>query len=89
MRARLSDDQGWRQNRHDHHKGCARTPTSDRVSPQLSTTHRDFAEPVTSSRSIPGALAGLILRGAILLALVSSRRPPPATAALPCLIGER
>ena len=46
MRARLSDDQGWRKNRHDHHKGCARTPTSDRVSPQLSTTHSDFAEPV-------------------------------------------
>jgi hypothetical protein len=37
MRARLSDDQGWRQNRHGHHKGHARTPTSDRVSPQLST----------------------------------------------------
>ena len=37
MRARLSsDDQGWRQNRHDHHKGRARTLTSDRVSPQLS-----------------------------------------------------
>jgi hypothetical protein len=35
MRARLSNDHGWRQNRHDHHKGRARILTSGRVSPQL------------------------------------------------------
>ena len=35
MRARLSNDHGWRQNRHDHHKGRARIPTSGRVSPQV------------------------------------------------------
>ena len=36
-RARLSsDDQGWRENRQDHHQSRARTLTSARVSPQLS-----------------------------------------------------
>jgi hypothetical protein len=35
MRARLSDDHGWPQNRHDHHKGRARALTSGCVSPQL------------------------------------------------------
>jgi hypothetical protein len=34
MRARLSNDHGWRQNRHDHHKGRARILTSGRVSIQ-------------------------------------------------------
>jgi hypothetical protein len=35
MRARLSNDHGWRQNRHDHHKGRARILISGRVSPQV------------------------------------------------------
>ena len=35
MRARLSNDHGWRQNRYDHHKGRARILTSGRVSPQV------------------------------------------------------
>jgi hypothetical protein len=58
MRARLSNDHGWRQNRHDHHKGRARILTSGRVSPQLNAhsprlcRHPDLAVTVHNPRSM-------------------------------------
>src|SRR5690349_12297349 len=46
-RARLSsDDQGWRENRHDHHQGRARTLTSAACRRSSAPTHRDYADPV-------------------------------------------
>jgi len=47
VRARLSsDDQGWRENRHDHHQGRARTLTSAACRRSSAPTHRDNADPL-------------------------------------------
>ena len=45
-RARLSsDDQGWRENRHDHHQRPCPHPYLDRVSPQLSARSPRLCRP--------------------------------------------
>jgi D-alanyl-D-alanine carboxypeptidase len=49
MRARLSsDDQGWRQNRHDHHQSRARTLIPAACHRSSAPTHRDFADPLAN-----------------------------------------
>src|SRR3954470_24999764 len=45
-RARLSDDQGWRENRHDHHQGRACTLTAAACRRSSAPTRRDNADPL-------------------------------------------
>ena len=79
----LFHDQGWRQNRHDHHQGRACTLTPPACRRSSAPIHRDCADPL-------GPLGRLLLTETLRIAKPYPSRPgQPADLLSPTLPGLR